>query len=394
MLRRWSITQREWGVIAALALATALIFGVLVRQMISLPSSDYSTEFQITRNLIAASRFATAHILYETLLIALSRLLPFPLDTAGLIAATAFYVFAALVIYALIRSTVGGQDWQAMAIAAALALGLLLAAPVILATVSERNLYRGYIALNVAHNPAIIMLKPLALLLFAFTVGILDHSIAHTRRTLGIGIGLILLTLLALPNFILVLLPALLIMIGWFTYRHDTGDLRTLLITLVLPMAALLLIFYAITHFMIDPEGGVIISPLLTLRGSDLSLVTGALKFLLSILFPLAVYLLYWREGRRAFALNLAWAIFLVGAAQMYFLAETGRQALEGNFWWSAQIGLFILFVVSALFWLIYFKQQPRWRGWLCLGILALHILSGMIVYAAQFQSVLVWDWW
>ena len=394
MLRRWTITQREWGVIAVLVLVTALVFGLLVSQMISLPSSDYSTEFQIARNIMAATRFASAHILYETLLIGLSRLLPFPLESAGLFAATAFYVFAALVIYVMIRSIVGGNDWQALVTAAALAFGLLLAAPVILATAAERNLYRGYIALNVPHNPDIVLLKPLALLLFAFTVGVIDHSIAHTRRTLRIGMGLIVLTLLALPNFMLVLLPALLILIAYFYYRHDTSDLRALLSRLVLPMAAALLIFYAITHFLIDPQGGIQIAPLLTLRGNDLSLVTLAVKFLLSILFPLTVYILYWREANRAFALNLAWILFLVGAAQMYFLAETGRQALEGNFWWSAQIGLFVLFVVSALFWLIYRRHEPRWRGWLCLGILALHILSGVIVYAAQFQSVLVWDWW
>ncbi|MBI1258694.1 MAG: hypothetical protein GC204_14595 [Chloroflexi bacterium] len=394
MLRRWTISQREWGVIAALALVTALVFGLLVRQMISLPSSDYSTEFQIARNITAANRFATAHVLYQLLLIGLSRLLPFPLETAGLIAATAFYVFAALVIYAMIRSLVGGDDWQALATAAALAFGLLLAAPVILATAAQHNLYRGYIALNVPHNPGIVMLKPLALLLFAFTVGVIDHTIAQTQRTLGIGVGLIALTLLALPNFILVLLPALLILIAYFYAQHDSADLRTLLLRLVLPMAIALAIFYAITHFLIDPQGGVQVAPLLTLRGNDLSLVTLVVKFLLSILFPLTVYTLYWREAKRAFALNLAWIMFLVGAAQMYLLAETGRQALEGNFWWSAQIGLFVLFVVSALFWLIYRRHEPRWRGWLCLGMLALHILGGVIVYAAQFQSVLVWDWW
>ena len=395
MLRRWSITQREWIVIAALVVIAWLIFGTLVGQMINhLPSSDYFNEFQIARNIMVANRFATAHVLYETLLIALSKLLPFPLETAGTITATAFYVFAALVIYAMIRSVVGGQSWQVMGIAAGLAVGLLLAAPIILATVAQKNLYRGYVALNVTHNPTIVTLKPLALLLFAFTVGVLDQSIAHSKRNIAIGVMLIALSLLALPNLILVLLPALLILIAYFYYRHDTADLRTLLIVLVIPMGLGLVIFYAITHFLIDPQGGVQIAPLLTLQNTDRSFLTLAIKFLLSILFPLTVYVLYWREGRRAFALNLAWIMFLIGAAQMYFLAETGRQALEGNFWWSAQIGLFLLFVVSTLFWLIYFRHQPRWRGWLCLAILALHIISGVIVYAAQFQSTLVWDWW
>ena len=205
---------------------------------------------------------------------------------------------------------------------------------------------------------------------------------------------LVALSLLAMLNFVLVLLPALGIVIAYLLYQRDTTDLKTLLAALVIPMIILLVIVFIIMHFFIDAEGGVMVAPLLTLQSGNPSLASLALKLLLSLLFPLAVYGLYWREAIRAFALNLAWIVFGVGAAQMYFLAETGRRALEGNFWWSAQIGLFVLFVVSTLFWLIYFKHQPRWRGWLCLGILALHLVSGVIVYAAQFQSVLVWDWW
>jgi hypothetical protein len=394
MLRRWHISQREGAVIGLLIVASWLIFGTLVRRMIAIASSDYSTHFQIARNIMAANQFASPHVLYEMLIIGLSRLLPFSLDNAGIIAATVFYVFAVLVIYAMIRSTVGGQDWQALGVAAGLSVGLLLAAPVILLTVPEHNLYRGYIALNAPHNPAVVMLKPLALLLFAFTVGVLDRTFRYNQRTIIIGCVLVALSLLAMLNFVLVLLPALAIMIAYFYYRGDTADLKTLLVALVIPMLVLLALVFIIMHFFIDTEGRVMLAPLLTLQNTDTRFGTLALKFSLSILFPLAVYGLYWREAVRAFALNLAWIVFGVGAAQMYFLAETGRRALEGNFWWSAQIGLFVLFVVSTLFWLIYARQQPRWRGWLCLGLLALHIVSGVIVYAAQFQSVLAWDWW
>ena len=82
------------------------------------------------------------------------------------------------------------------------------------------------------------------------------------------------------------------------------------------------------------------------------------LKFLLSILFPLLVYIFYFKAAVKTLYLNLAWVVFAFGAAYMYLLAEGGERLAHANFTWSAICALFILFIVSTTFLI----QQTRWK--------------------------------
>jgi len=75
-------------------------------------------------------------------------------------------------------------------------------------------------------------------------------------------------------------------------------------------------------------------------------------KFLLSILFPLIFLILNFRSSLKNPSLQLAWITFIAGASQMYFLAEQGNNFYHGNFRWSAQFALFLLFVASLRFFL------------------------------------------
>jgi len=77
--------------------------------------------------------------------------------------------------------------------------------------------------------------------------------------------------------------------------------------------------------------------------------------------------------------------VFLSGAGQLYLFAETGERMYHGNFRWSAQIGLFILFAWSARLLLrqpVEFLRGSRASRALAWGIFGLHLLAGL-VYAA-----------
>ena len=52
-------------------------------------------------------------------------------------------------------------------------------------------------------------------------------------------------------------------------------------------------------------------------------------------------------EARRDTMLNLAWLTFGFATLQTYLLAEAGPRFNDGNFAWSSQISLFVLFTVS-----------------------------------------------
>jgi hypothetical protein len=113
------------------------------------------------------------------------------------------------------------------------------------------------------------------------------------------------------------------------------------------------------------------------------------LKLLLSALFPLAVAAAFGRTALRDPMLRLAWLGFAAGAFYAYGLAESGRRLVDGNFLWSGQVSLLVLFVASAR-WLVAHLSSARGRVSLrvvvCGTVLSLHVLAGCL-NAARFVA-------
>ena len=395
-LLQWSVARAEWLMIAGVALAAQFIFSPLVwQQVYFVGNADYFGHIEFAGLLLEKGTFSNSHPLFQFLIIALSKLLTVNLDAAAWGIGTAFYILAALLLYRMIRATVGGNGWLRWLSAGVIAIALLVVTPVTLFTMSSHNLYFGYIGINVDHNPTMVILKPLALVLFVFAVGILKHRVRLNPATLIFSVALVFLSLIAKPNFVMALLPALLLMAGYLLLRRDWQGLKTLTILLIVPMVMLLVVQYQFMFNTIDAgTDGVVIAPLVSVEHFEPSDTMIFVKFFLSIAFPLAVVLLYAKDALKSLPLNLGWLAFFAGAGQMYLLTETGDRAGNGNFWWGAQIALFILFVISALFWLTHLKDRPRWRALLCLGIFALHIYGGVVLYNVQFQTSDAFAWW
>jgi phosphatidylglycerophosphate synthase len=61
-------------------------------------------------------------------------------------------------------------------------------------------------------------------------------------------------------------------------------------------------------------------------------------------------------------------------------LAEAGRRYHHANFIWSYRISQQLIFVFSTVEFLRWKKEAPRnFWFWLTAGVLALHIVSGMV---------------
>src|SRR5262249_12645286 len=106
----------------------------------------------------------------------------------------------------------------------------------------------------------------------------------------------------------------------------------------------------------------------------------------------LSVFSLYFREARRETYLVLSWVVFAVSLCFNYLLAEAGERFYHANFTWGAQAALLILFIASARFWVMQVRQPSQpvgagerpWRTWLIGGILALHVISGLVWFSTQ----------
>ena len=82
--------------------------------------------------------------------------------------------------------------------------------------------------------------------------------------------------------------------------------------------------------------------------------------------------------------------------AYAYGLAETGTRAWHGNLFWSAQIGIFCLFLSSTAFmWKRIYQAssegalwpRPPYRLVVCSLVYALHLASGIIFAYTQGQA-------
>jgi hypothetical protein len=327
------------------------------------------------------------HFLYQLLLILLHRLLPAAdIALVASLLSIICYLCLGLTLYVLLCHLLSSvwprRNWLLPTIITAV---LMLVAPVNILTWNSNNLYQGYVALHSYHNPTIVLLKPLALASFLFALKVFDSQRASLRMVFASGIitGL---SVIAKPSYAICLLPALGLLTAYSLYRKRTVD-WALLLSIALPILEVLA--WQLLYYRASGAGGFVFAPLqiMSFYSPD-----GLLpRFFLSLLFPAAVLLLYFKAASSDVSLQLAWLTFAFGALCTYFLAET-REWRDGNFIWSGQITLLILFIASALFLLrqnasLLAVRRFTWKFNVCTVILALHFVSGVAFYLPHLGS-------
>jgi hypothetical protein len=344
------------------------------------------------------------HILYPLSIAIPHQLFPgIGLLDFGVMVTAVLYVASTGIIYGIVRKMAAPTlTRRNILIAGGTALALMLVAPINVLT--PDTLYFGYITPNVYHNPTVTLMKPLALLLFWSALRVYDSGFAGRHiGWMAIYAVLTVACIMAKPSFVIVLLPALAVVTLYRLMKRQHINWWLLVGGIVIPAGALLGLLSLLWR-----SSGVGFDPLRTFWEWSIHYDPNANalllpKLLLSILFPLVVYAVYFRAAIKNLALNLAWAAFLFGAFYTYFLVELG-DIPSGNMVWSAQSSLFILFVVSAVFVL---RQNRRLLSGeerhfsrafvLCAAVFALHLACGLIWYAVHMTSTdlyLVYNSW
>ncbi|MBI5669443.1 MAG: hypothetical protein HZC41_15675 [Chloroflexi bacterium] len=349
--------------------------------------NDYGAHLGFVRGLLVQGDWQlflarVPHFLFHALVLVVYRLLP-NLGAAGFIVALLLYVALALALYDVLRRLLGPADTRDRTLFYMLVTVVtMLVMPINLFTPDHP--YHGYIATNVYHNPTIAALKPLAVLLFGIAALAFDArpSPVVWYRALGLA-AITILSMLAKPSYILILLPALLLLMLHYRLLRRRMDWRLLFLGVILPGALML----GVQALLFDASA-IVFAPLafFYLQGVMDGLL---LKLLLSILFPLAVTLAHFRAAARSAPLLLAWLSFVFGVALTYLFAEANR-AGHGNLTWSGQIGAFILFLAALVFWLrqnrlLSFSDVPNVTlspAFVTTGaLLVFHLISGLLWY-------------
>ncbi|MBA3872710.1 MAG: hypothetical protein H0X30_26540 [Anaerolineae bacterium] len=322
------------------------------------------------------------HFLYQVTLIVTAHVLPGgSYDLAAAFVGIICYVTLGLIIFAIIRPLItGGSARLRTFIASLTTIVLMLVGPINMLTWGSQNLSLGYIPSHTYHNPTIVLLKPLALLLFLYAVRLFES--VKSRRTTILACALItFLTSIAKPNYTIALIPAIGCLVLYALVRKQSLNWALLIIGIALPAAEVLL--WQLNYARGSSIGGFMIAPLAVMSlYSPENLLP---KFILSILFPLVVTLFYWRSALKNTSMKLAWLTFGAGAFYTYFLAES-RNYADGNFTWSGQITLFILFIAATVFLIqqnkeFFMERRLNRRFVLSLTILLLHLIGGIALY-------------
>ena len=381
-----------------LAAVSAGLFGLVTWRSVE---PDYALHARWARELGEKGLLLVPHPLFHVLTVVVRALVPLRLaelvlpgpgraDAAYVVAALAVgaasYVALALVLHRRILeeapgSSTGGEDWAS----AGWALALLLVAPITVFTWRVHQLYLGYVAPNVFHSPTVALLKPLALAWF--------WSVARPGREGGRGwVAAALLALaasLAKPSFTVALVPALALWLALARWLPRGIGTRAALASLV--VGGVTLVGQAWAR---GAKPSLLLLEPLEVMGYYSARWQMPLLLLLSIAFPLCVALARWPALRRHGPLMLAWLVFGIAAAYGYLLAEDEPNTGDGNWLWSGQVALFVLFAESVLFLRSGGRGRAsptrRWRL-TCAVVFALHVACGLAWYGAEVLQPHAW---
>ncbi len=378
------------------ALMGALFFTPIVKVYDA--QMDYRAHARTAHQWMEEGRPQASHFLFHALSIAVVRLIPsLDFGDAGIMVGVTSWALLGLLVFEVVKRYAfrSSAPAPAFVISTVIAFSLIIIAPVTIFTVSSFNLVHGYLSPTSYHNPTITLLRPLALLLFIILVRTISFGGERASAYLSLTTLSVAATL-AKPSYTICILPALVLLAGLRQLAGQPNHLRMLGIAFILPASAVLAWQFSYT-FAGQNASHLVFAPLAVMAEKSSFL---AVKYLLSIAFPACVYLLFFSSASRRVDLNLAWLAFAIATAYSYLLAESGKQASHGNWVWSAQITLFVLFVSSVVFLLRQAKLESEdsaggisGKTLVCTVVYSLHLTSGLLFYWINTTPVSMM-WW
>lgn len=328
--------------------------------------------------------------LFHALVIFLYRVIPgVSIPYAGLLLGLIYYAALSMIIFVLVYPLFNGfSPFLKMVCGIIFTITLMFVGPINLITASPPNLYFGYIPSHTYHNPTVALLKPFALILFLYACQ-LFKSVHKNYVTVMLCALISTFGTLAKPSYAIVIIPVLGLLTLINLWRGKPINWMLLIGGIALPIAIVL--FWQQNYYRDSSMGSFIFAPLLVMTYYSPSNLL--LKMLLSIAFPLAVLVFYYREALKDISMQIGWLGLIVGLLYTYLLAESNGWQ-DGNFTWSGQIAVFILFVASVMFLmkqnmpsLLQRRFTPAFL--VCSLLLILHLIGGLMLYSASFSP----DW-
>ena len=326
-----------------------------------------------------------SHFLYPVSVAMVKALTGVDFPGAGLLVLVLVQTLLACVIYISFYNKKHVKSPPLPILGAFISFSLLIVSHIPALYFYDKHIYFGYITPTVFHNATMATLKPFALMLFLVTLNTFEKPEKDKNiPVIFFACILLLLSTFSKPSFTVILLPAISILVFTSLLHKKPLNWSVLIFGIVIPAISILAFQYYLTYTG-PKESGLEFRPFAVMLHHSGYL---AFKFILSIAFPLSVFLLYNKDALHDTMLKLAWLIAIFGFVLTYFMAESGSRFAHGNFGWSGQIGVFILFYASVMFLIksTAFDCFFNWRELLtnkklviCLTVYLIHFFSGLI---------------
>jgi hypothetical protein len=104
-----------------------------------------------------------------------------------------------------------------------------------------------------------------------------------------------------------------------------------------------------------------------------------------SLAFPIVVAVGAWRSRAWDVGLRFIWTLTAVALFVTLCIVEGGHRMMHGNFAWTGQTGVFLVYVESLLF----LMTQPLQRGWVRAAwiLFAVHVACGVYWFSLTFED-------
>lgn len=328
---------------------------------------------------------------YETSFTRYGKTIYFDWGVSAFLVTLMFYVILELVLFLFFKKILYRFGSKAEFISFVISFSLTIIYPIFALKYVDGMCYHGYITPSTIYViPTQSLLKVPSLALFLLTAELFNNNGKIESKKIFFIFLLSILSGLAKPNFILIMIPALLIVCSICVYKKINFNAFGVIVGLI--SCALVLSWQYLFKF-INLNNNIYNSSIaLTTPFEVVSHYSDFifLKIILSIAFPLYVTIAFFKDTKKDFLLMYGWTLFLVGIIFASFFSETGVAKFAYNFGWCAQIGCFMLFVsATAMFFSksIFFYSNSQMKLRFAYILFSSHVFFGLVYYVRQFYK-------
>ncbi|MEA3455588.1 MAG: hypothetical protein U9R26_03690 [Campylobacterota bacterium] len=291
------------------------------------------------------------HPIWHTGVYYLSRLLEIDLGTAASLFTAFLITLYAVIIYKVAQSLDGDPENEAQWLL--ITIISLTIGPFFIMSLNP-NIYMGPGSPSVWHNVTLTTVQPLALLSVFFTI---KFFTSQSLKYFVLAVMVMILSIFAKPNFIIVFLPSLVAYMLLKKYFNK----QQLLFALVAILFSVTALAYQFANQYKSGEGSTGGSVVFDFLGVwSLYTPSVTVSILMALGLPLLITIFNFQSVKKSEHIIFSWLLVLFSMILFACFAESGKRFAEGNFSWSWHISLSLIYIFTII---EYFKQYFSMPG-------------------------------